>query len=97
MFKVECPGCKSSYNVDERRVPENTGMKMRCPRCQSSFVVRRPGEGAAPSSGATPPSSGGINPPSSGAPVPPSKKAPDLDLTVIRPRPIIAPSPSSTA
>jgi cellulose synthase operon protein C len=105
MFKVECPGCKSSYNVDERRVPEKTGMKMRCPRCQSSFVVRRPGEGAGAAQGAPPPSSrggdgsaapgsdpAGAGPSSRPKSVPPpKKKVPDLDPTVIRPRPVIAP------
>ena len=42
MFKVECPGCKASYNVDERRVPD-TGLKMRCPKCSTTFLVKRPG------------------------------------------------------
>jgi predicted Zn finger-like uncharacterized protein len=44
MFKVECPGCKASYNVDERRVPDN-GLKMRCPKCSTTFLVRRPDAG----------------------------------------------------
>src|ERR1043165_3299009 len=41
MFKVECPGCKAPYQVDERRVPP-TGLKMRCPKCGSSFKVDSP-------------------------------------------------------
>lgn len=45
MFKVECPGCKANYNVDERRVPPTSGMKMRCPKCSTTFMVRRPGDG----------------------------------------------------
>lgn len=45
MFKVQCPGCQASYNVDERRVPE-TGMKMRCPKCTATFVVKRPDQAA---------------------------------------------------
>src|SRR5262249_37418654 len=48
MFKVECPGCKAPYQVDERRVPP-TGLKMRCPKCGSSFKVDSPGShGEAP-------------------------------------------------
>jgi cellulose synthase operon protein C len=41
MFKVECPGCKAPYQVDERRVP-STGLKMRCPKCGTSFQVEPP-------------------------------------------------------
>ncbi len=51
MFKVECPGCKAPYQVDERRIP-SSGLKMRCPKCGTSFKVdppddaRRPGAGS---------------------------------------------------
>lgn len=38
MFKVECPGCKAPYQVDERRIP-SSGLKMRCPKCGTSFKV----------------------------------------------------------
>jgi len=53
MFTVECPGCKASYQVDERRVPA-TGLRMRCPKCSTAFVVEKPnslstGDAAAPS------------------------------------------------
>src|SRR5262245_47149168 len=41
MFKVECPGCKAPYQVDERRVPPG-GLKMRCPKCGTSFQVDPP-------------------------------------------------------
>lgn len=41
MFKVECPGCKAPYQVDERRVPK-AGLKMRCPKCGTSFKVDSP-------------------------------------------------------
>ena len=41
MFKVDCPGCKAPYQVDERRVPK-TGLKMRCPKCGTSFKVDAP-------------------------------------------------------
>jgi predicted Zn finger-like uncharacterized protein len=41
MFKVECPGCKAPYQVDERRVPQS-GLKMRCPKCGTSFQVDPP-------------------------------------------------------
>lgn len=50
MFKVECPGCKAPYQVDERRVPPS-GLKMRCPKCGSSFQVERPGGGEEEGSG----------------------------------------------
>ncbi|MEO8903056.1 MAG: tetratricopeptide repeat protein [Polyangiaceae bacterium] len=44
MFKVECPGCKAPYQVDERRIP-SSGLKMRCPKCGTSFKVDAPNEG----------------------------------------------------
>src|SRR6186997_2244121 len=44
MFKVECPGCKAPYQVDERRVP-SSGLKMRCPKCGTSFHVDPPDDG----------------------------------------------------
>src|SRR5262245_64335144 len=44
MFKVECPGCKAPYQVDERRVPAS-GLKMRCPKCGTSFHVEVPDDG----------------------------------------------------
>ncbi|HEY3497801.1 MAG TPA: zinc-ribbon domain-containing protein, partial [Polyangiaceae bacterium] len=44
MFKVECPGCKAPYQVDERRVPAS-GLKMRCPKCGTSFQVEAPDDG----------------------------------------------------
>ena len=50
MFKVECPGCKAPYQVDERRIPAN-GLKMRCPKCGSSFKVDSPSERSAPAAG----------------------------------------------
>ncbi len=43
MFKVECPGCKAPYQVDERRIP-SSGLKMRCPKCGTSFKVDPPGD-----------------------------------------------------
>ena len=44
MFKVECPGCKAPYQVDERRIP-SSGLKMRCPKCGTSFKVDPPDDG----------------------------------------------------
>lgn len=41
MFEVQCQGCQSPFEVDERRVPRN-GMQMRCPKCNTSFLVKRP-------------------------------------------------------
>jgi cellulose synthase operon protein C len=43
MFKVECPGCKAPYQVDERRIP-SSGLKMRCPKCGTSFKVDQPSD-----------------------------------------------------
>jgi predicted Zn finger-like uncharacterized protein len=51
MFKVECPGCKAPYQVDERRIP-SSGLKMRCPKCGTSFKVDPPSDarGSGPNS-----------------------------------------------
>ena len=49
MVKVECEGCQSPYQIDERRIPP-TGLKMRCPKCGTSVLVQRPG-GALPAAG----------------------------------------------
>ncbi|WP_437877074.1 tetratricopeptide repeat protein [Sorangium sp. So ce513] len=46
MIKVECDGCKSPYQVDEKRVPP-AGLRMRCPKCGTSLLVTK--GGAAPS------------------------------------------------
>ncbi len=58
MFKVECPGCKAPYQVDERRVP-SSGLKMRCPKCGTSFQVEAPDDprrtGPSPVLGEAPP------------------------------------------
>src|SRR5258707_7411417 len=43
MLNVECEGCKATYPVDERRIPQ-TGLKMRCPKCGTSFVVNPPAD-----------------------------------------------------
>lgn len=52
MFKVECPGCRASYQVDERRVPAE-GLSMRCPKCGTSFRVEQPGGSNADALGAS--------------------------------------------
>ncbi|WP_437307765.1 tetratricopeptide repeat protein [Sorangium sp. So ce388] len=52
MIKVECDGCKSPYQVDEKRVPP-TGLRMRCPKCGTSLLVTKGGATPAP----TPPPS----------------------------------------
>lgn len=52
MLKVECEGCRSPYQVDERRVPAN-GLKMRCPKCGTTFIVRND---SVPSAAPPPPS-----------------------------------------
>jgi predicted Zn finger-like uncharacterized protein len=45
MVKVECDGCRSPYQIDERRIPP-TGLKMRCPKCGKSILVNKPAGGA---------------------------------------------------
>ena len=50
MFKVECPGCKAPYQVDERRIP-SSGLKMRCPKCGTSFKVDPPDDARRSGSG----------------------------------------------
>ncbi|WP_437531611.1 tetratricopeptide repeat protein [Sorangium sp. So ce726] len=47
MIKVECDGCKSPYQVDEKRVPP-AGLRMRCPKCGTSLLVTKGGASAAP-------------------------------------------------
>ncbi|WP_437938739.1 tetratricopeptide repeat protein [Sorangium sp. So ce341] len=47
MIKVECDGCKSPYQVDEKRVPP-AGLRMRCPKCGTSLLVTKGGATAAP-------------------------------------------------
>src|SRR5688572_23157127 len=77
MFKVECPGCKAPYQVDERRVP-STGLKMRCPKCGTSFKVDPPSDGRR-----TGPSPVLGNLPESAQPAP----RPDTDLPALVQRP----------
>jgi len=43
-MKINCPGCKAPFNIDDHRIPE-AGLKMRCPKCNTGFLVTR----AAPS------------------------------------------------
>lgn len=44
MVKVECDGCKSTYELEERRIPA-AGLKMRCAKCGKSLVVTKDGAG----------------------------------------------------
>ena len=53
MIKVECPSCKASYDLDERRIPQK-GMNMRCPKCGARFLVAKSGGVTPPPGGATP-------------------------------------------
>src|SRR6188472_4207848 len=71
MFKVECPGCKAPYQVDERRIP-SSGLKMRCPKCGTSFRVDQPAD--ARRTGPSPVLGFGESaPPPAAAPADPSK------------------------
>ncbi|WP_437958844.1 tetratricopeptide repeat protein [Sorangium sp. So ce119] len=63
MIKVECDGCKSPYQVDEKRVPP-AGLKMRCPKCGTSLLVTKGGAAPAATPAPTP------------APAPPPTPAP---------------------
>ncbi len=45
MINVQCDGCKSPYQVDERRVPA-TGLKMRCSKCGNPILVQKSAAGA---------------------------------------------------
>ena len=80
MFKVECPGCKAPYQVDERRIP-SSGLKMRCPKCGTSFKVDPPGE--ARTTGPSPVLGGALGIGSEGESAPPPALAaprPKVDL-----------------
>src|SRR5258708_306484 len=72
MLNVECEGCKATYPVDERRIPQ-TGLKMRCPKCGTSFVVNPPADGR----GAGLPA---VAAPKGPPPVPTKPGAPIVDL-----------------
>jgi predicted Zn finger-like uncharacterized protein len=39
-MKVQCEKCKSEYNIDEKRIP-NEGLQIKCPRCMAVFLVTR--------------------------------------------------------
>ena len=53
MVKVECDGCRSPYQIDERRIPP-TGLKMRCPKCGKSILVNKPAAGGEAGAAAPP-------------------------------------------
>ncbi len=95
MIKVECPGCKAPYQVDERRVPD-AGLKMRCPKCATSFVVTKPGAPAAaapkpgaPAAAAPKPGAPAAAAPKPGAPAPAAPAAK-------RPAPAVSTLPAGT-
>src|SRR5882724_126420 len=106
MFKVECPGCKAPYQVDERRIP-SSGLKMRCPKCGTSFKVDAPVDGRR--SGPSPVLGGALGmgdgesapPPALSAPAP--RPAANLKGTIVgvapaaaAPRPAAAPNLKGT-
>ena len=41
-MKVQCPGCKSIYNLKEEIIPD-TGVRIKCPKCQRIITVAKPG------------------------------------------------------
>ena len=102
MFKVECPGCKAPYQVDERRIP-SSGLKMRCPKCGTSFKVDPPADGrGSGSSGAALGGALGLGPDGDSMPPPalaaPAPRAPvDLRGTMLGVAPGAAPVPARPA
>ena len=40
-MRIACPGCKSTYSVDDGKVPP-AGLNMKCPRCSTVFAVKPP-------------------------------------------------------
>ena len=93
MFKVECPGCKAPYQVDERRVP-SSGLKMRCPKCGTSFQVEPPDDGRR--TGPSPVLGDGSSQASAGGPPrPPARKNPAANTIVgVAPSALGLPSPA---
>lgn len=81
MVKVECHGCQSPYEIEERRIPP-AGLKMRCPKCGTSILVTRDGASATPGPAGPPPA----GPPPAAPPRP--RPAP--------PRPTTTAAPSSS-
>src|SRR3954471_632687 len=98
MFKVECPGCKAPYQVDERRIP-SSGLKMRCPKCGTSFKVDTPEDGRRGSSAGGAlglgPESESMPPPALSAPA--QRAAVDLRGTMLGVAPGGAPAPARPA
>lgn len=101
MFKVECPGCKAPYQVDERRVPAS-GLKMRCPKCGTSFQVEAPDDarrtGPSPVLGGST-LSGATSEPGLPAPVPRAQNLAARTMVGVAPSAlgIIAPRPGTPA
>lgn len=93
MFKVECPGCRAPYQVDERRVPPS-GLKMRCPKCGTSFHVDPPPpdpRGTNPHPVLSAPSMNAVEPPEPGAVRPPlPRRKPPVKGTMIGVAPPLA-------
>ncbi|XXX82702.1 tetratricopeptide repeat protein [Sorangium sp. So ce134] len=91
MIKVECDGCKSPYQVDEKRVPP-AGLRMRCPKCGTSLLVTK--GGAAPAAAPTPAppapraGAGGLQLSERSAPATPD----DADLPVAAPEDVAFPA-----
>src|SRR6188768_39730 len=109
MFKVECPGCKAPYQVDERRIP-SSGLKMRCPKCGTSFKVDPPAEGrrtgpvlggalgiGSDGESAPPPAFGAPPPAAAPAPAPAARPPVDLRGTMLGVAPGAAPAAARPA
>jgi ribosomal protein L32 len=52
-MKVQCPGCKSIYNIDISKIPAipEGGITTTCPKCKGKIPVRLDAKSAGPKSG----------------------------------------------
>jgi len=39
-MKVQCLECKSNYNVNDEKVPDN-GTKIKCPKCENIIIIKK--------------------------------------------------------
>ncbi|HEX7319090.1 MAG TPA: zinc-ribbon domain-containing protein [bacterium] len=98
---VECPSCKTRYNVDENKLPP-AGVKVRCHKCQNIIIIKKPApppvvEPVAPAPVPPPPipepKTPEVVPPSIPEPAPkPEPPKPEIKAPIIE-TPAPAPSP----
>ena len=83
---VECSSCKTTYNIDEKKIPP-AGVKVRCKKCGGVIYIRRPPAATAPAEAPprktsyTAPAPVAEAPVDKGSPLPPAvEKPPSVDL-----------------